>query len=1336
MSSEASKKLGRAVRFGIELNEEQKLCVRERRFGTDPKLPVVSKPLAAKASQGLSSGEQFQKGRVSRKREKKKLKRKRRRQLRRAAVAATKAVAAQLTSNRSSAARTPPSMSLSSSRFVTLGLLALVGKVEAVGAESATWGLNAGQWAIPVAMAVVAVIAGGLMRALWSRKPTRDKGQCDCREKWLKYRAEVSELNKEWGEYLQHLDGDIDSNSSDIGRQGASTGKGRKEKVLLGITVVGVVQGVGAADGPEGEGTIAPWLVTVALFLLVVAAIGMRWLEEAEARMRRAEGRRGGRNAICRSPNLRVANRQQWCAFCRDLGHTSAGCAVFPRREQRMAVIRAKGLCSRCLVGNHATNMCRSWKSCRCGLPHHFSICPAAPSAVGPSASRHGIVYVSGAGGSGEPPPYRADVREADVLSMWSAASTPRESSESESVVGAPLYGQVAAADERLQELQHRFRGDLPPADFQVEPLRPRRWSEANLHRQPAEQRPRRFRNCTSVWGLMAVVLAIQVPAGSACSLTCESGGVMLKAENTTAAYWCCGSECRMESGPTLQKSIGTGNNVSCDVACEGADGVGTAVNVTCKWQKEEVWRLQAFTYWAMLAATISILLLMALVTTVKRAKSAVAGVGAEAGTGCSVVMGQGMVEIPLHLQRRRSTFSGPWLVPVKLEERVAGPVQLKGRIGAFLSSVLQVLVLMQVAGTVETVEKGENGTSQAERCGDIDCVVCFEFVANPICFPYLLTGLYAATLVGVMLAACWCVSCLRNVWSVACCCWQVVLGAGRCRGCRSDRRAAGKKSEKRKKWRVASPGLGMGDPLLAVAVILLLISAAQGAVSSTAYTESCFDDGENSWCEWNYATTLTVLPAGQVETLQLRDGDALRGELSFTSLRFEIECVPETAGWVYGYTVGVKTVKRCPGMGSCGLVGCKAGHPGEVEELGDLDGLGCIDSCSHWWCGCPVGPGLAQVAKACLFYGLEVVPDPNSSTAHIFTCPVWQSRVQVGVKLKAEGMEWEEFATLHPGLTHHFGNVSMTLLALSPSPAPVLGRTFVSDGQRTAMVESPPGELQCESEAQAERRECRLGQGACSYCEAAEEGVVKCQCAEADINSTLSSMSLPKQVGEIRLESSQGRVYARSRAAPIQIHLQVDGLRLVVQNAHTKCYVKQQRLEGVYNHPGGALLRLSCRTDTGEVLAAIECGQVAFAQRCSDNDTDYDVHLTFGHAHVEQSCNVSCTGGETQFQIQGDLLFVTVEKWQQGRVIVGASDYEDYDYSWRGAMEKLWDEIRGIDWLGMLLGDWRMAVALVVVAAVLWLGCSVVTRLHPVHRGYRLLVAVVVGGSVVARMG
>jgi hypothetical protein len=222
MSSEASKKLGRAVRFGIELNEEQKLCVRERRFGTDPKLPVVSKPLAAKASQGLSSGEQFQKGRVSRKREKKKLKRKRRRQLRRAAVAATKAVAAQLTSNRSSAARTPPSMSLSSSRFVTLGLLALVGKVEAVGAESATWGLNAGQWAIPVAMAVVAVIAGGLMRALWSRKPTRDKGQCDCREKWLKYRAEVSELNKEWGEYLQHLDGDIDSNSSDIGRQGAN----------------------------------------------------------------------------------------------------------------------------------------------------------------------------------------------------------------------------------------------------------------------------------------------------------------------------------------------------------------------------------------------------------------------------------------------------------------------------------------------------------------------------------------------------------------------------------------------------------------------------------------------------------------------------------------------------------------------------------------------------------------------------------------------------------------------------------------------------------------------------------------------------------------------------------------------------------------------------------------------------------------------------------------------------------------------------------------------------------------------------------------------------------
>jgi hypothetical protein len=84
---------------------------------------------------------------------------------------------------------------------------------------------------------------------------------------------------------------------------------------------------------------------------------------------------------------------------------------------------------------------------------------------------------------------------------------------------------------------------------------------------------------------------------------------------------------------------------------------------------------------------------------------------------------------------------------------------------------------------------------------------------------------------------------------------------------------------------------------------------------------------------------------------------------------------------------------------------------------------------------------------------------------------------------------------TLYPGMTQNWEGLSITPLAISQAPAPILGEEFLTDGQEVA-VWSGNSDLECYSPALAEGFNCTLASTACASCEPdADLEQVNCQC-------------------------------------------------------------------------------------------------------------------------------------------------------------------------------------------------------------------------------------------------
>nr|CAD2133848.1 unnamed protein product [Meloidogyne enterolobii] len=566
--------------------------------------------------------------------------------------------------------------------------------------------------------------------------------------------------------------------------------------------------------------------------------------------------------------------------------------------------------------------------------------------------------------------------------------------------------------------------------------------------------------------------------------------------------------------------------------------------------------------------------------------------------------------------------------------------------------------------------------------CSLIDCLFCIDHVANPTCSPR-----WAAFLTGLVMSfticCCGCLLCLLRIFSFnvralmsICYC---IVGCGtlctrkttqqaqtlarttgitaRARIMRQQLNQASRNLQQTgQEWRRAHLDRILGRrpaPSNWIPLVVLLTLASQtyssNTVAVTTKSESCRRGPTGISCVLNYATTLTLLPKGQTTTLLLRNehGIAL-GTLSIIVDALTMDCVPKSEGWYRSYTMETLAVKRCPTSGSCKENYCASVRPStvipELREVNSLPGISrCEPSSSFWFQGC------ALPTSACLFYRTFARPT-TGNTFELITCPTWEFNIHASLQLEVSGKKpLMESIVLHPGMTFNWNNVSVTPIAVAAPPAPVLNRQFITDGTSVAMVENIPRDLDCATESDARMFNCSISNTVCVDCIFDHDsGAVACSCRDLNFERILhdSTVRLPLSVARLQLRNERGNVYADYGYSPLQLHVQMKHLELLLEFQDSHCIVQVHNLTGCYKCESGAQLQYTCSTDRGNALANIECADgTVFSARCSPNGTIGKENLPFDHFQIRTNCRVDCPAGETNFELIGDLYYVPIKR-------------------------------------------------------------------------------------------
>ena len=362
------------------------------------------------------------------------------------------------------------------------------------------------------------------------------------------------------------------------------------------------------------------------------------------------------------------------------------------------------------------------------------------------------------------------------------------------------------------------------------------------------------------------------------------------------------------------------------------------------------------------------------------------------------------------------------------------------------------------------------------DECRVVECTVCWDSIVNPTCYPtafVILIGI-GVTSVGALLCCLLTIlrQCRKNcgcICNILCACPRLAWML-----CRSPSRRVHETVVEQQTLicprhnptkRTGVRGVLRNNRIL-IAILYAVTSAstkiwvteATEVVSMSAKSENCHSAPNGTWCTINDVTTLTLLPAGQTVTLLIKDANSnLLGVLELKMEALTVNCVPKAEKWLRSYHIESAARKRCPRMGSCKNDYCREvtaeSTISELEEFNTSPGVArCADSCSAWWCGCPVPPTVAPFVTGCLFYRYYALPTSNT-TYEVFSCPTWEQHIVASISLKIANDSRAVNATLHPGMTYHWDEFSVTPLSVSQAPTPVLSQKFITDGADVALA-------------------------------------------------------------------------------------------------------------------------------------------------------------------------------------------------------------------------------------------------------------------------------------------
>jgi hypothetical protein len=299
------------------------------------------------------------------------------------------------------------------------------------------------------------------------------------------------------------------------------------------------------------------------------------------------------------------------------------------------------------------------------------------------------------------------------------------------------------------------------------------------------------------------------------------------------------------------------------------------------------------------------------------------------------------------------------------------------------------------------------------DSCELFNCYFCSDALLNPTCniqwatFMYTLIFALVFSLLGFILA--WCHSvqrCLRFFCTIVTFILSGPLrlaywATGR-RYTKADRDRVKERLHRgtqnaavhvRKSARIAQRRTQQILGSLFTSAVLSATRASSETIAMTTRSESCQQTPSGLACTVNSQTTLTLLPANQLNTLLVRDDHGLTlATLNIRLMALTLQCQPHTDAWLRSYEIETLAVKRCARAGSCFDDHCTSVRPNstisELKAAHQFPGNShCVASTYFMQCGLP--------SPSCLYYKNFVRPT-SADPFELFSCPGWTPKITV----------------------------------------------------------------------------------------------------------------------------------------------------------------------------------------------------------------------------------------------------------------------------------------------------------------------------------------------------
>ncbi|MCP4488180.1 MAG: hypothetical protein GY820_12790, partial [Gammaproteobacteria bacterium] len=240
------------------------------------------------------------------------------------------------------------------------------------------------------------------------------------------------------------------------------------------------------------------------------------------------------------------------------------------------------------------------------------------------------------------------------------------------------------------------------------------------------------------------------------------------------------------------------------------------------------------------------------------------------------------------------------------------------------------------------------------------------------------------------------------------------------------------------------------------LAIVAILASknarACSEASNLMAKTSTCLINKDGAMdCDLNSVIRLNLVPQGQQTCLLIESpgGDPL-GTIAVQVEHISLKCNKKSEYYTRSYQMKHQAVKRCPSMGSCYDAKCKFIQLNSAiaefdDDVNESPGhTHCVESCGGFSCYCFLHE------NGCTFYRTYAEP-VSDSIFEIFSCPLWEYMADVTVQLEEINTTTSTKLRLSAATPSYWNNLQITLISISSPPVPILGRQFLTNGEKIA---------------------------------------------------------------------------------------------------------------------------------------------------------------------------------------------------------------------------------------------------------------------------------------------